>query len=97
MQYRTIIEILNGQWFRFPLYQIPVTLRGQNADRDEGRLRGGLWQAAAGCRLQEGPAGNPRGRPPGAKNLTSLLNEPVTITNNGRPRLPARTRRLSRT
>ena len=62
-------------------------MRGQNADRDEGRLRGGLRQAAAGRRLQEGPVRQPA---PGSKNLTTLLNdalnESVTITENGRRR-----------
>src|SRR5271156_864440 len=36
-----------------------MTLRGQNADRDEGRLRSGLRQAAAQRRLQEGPVRQP--------------------------------------
>jgi|SRR5208282_5914980 len=40
--------------------------------------------------FKKGQSGNPRGRPPGSKNLTSLLNdalnEPVTITENGRRR-----------
>ena len=40
--------------------------------------------------LKKGQSGNPRGRPRGAKNLTTLLNdalnEPVTITEDGRRR-----------
>src|SRR5271163_3665701 len=40
--------------------------------------------------FKKGQSGNPRGRPPGAKNLTTLLNEAlnetVTITENGRRR-----------
>jgi hypothetical protein len=68
----------------------PVTLRGQNADRDEGRLSGGLRQAPRGAGFKKGQSGNPRGRPPDSKNLTTLLNdaldEPVTITENGRRR-----------
>jgi len=38
-------------------------------------------------RFKRGQSGNPRGRPPGAKNLTSLLtealNEPVVIAEDG--------------
>ena len=38
-------------------------------------------------RFKEGQSGNPRGRPPGAKNLKTLLsealNEPVVVAENG--------------
>jgi Family of unknown function (DUF5681) len=38
-------------------------------------------------RFRKGQSGNPRGRPPGAKNLKSLLskalNQPVIVTENG--------------
>ena len=41
-------------------------------------------------RFKPGQSGNPRGRPSGSKNLKTLLsealNEPVTITENGRRR-----------
>jgi len=41
-------------------------------------------------RFKKGQSGNPRGRPCGSKNLKTLLsealNEPVTITENGRQR-----------
>jgi hypothetical protein len=41
-------------------------------------------------RFAKGQSGNPRGRPAGAKNFTTLLsealNEPVTVTENGRRR-----------
>jgi len=39
------------------------------------------------ARFKEGQSGNPRGRPPGAKNLKTLLsealNEPVVVAENG--------------
>lgn len=41
-------------------------------------------------RFAKGQSGNPRGRPAGAKNFTTLLSEalsePVTVTENGRRR-----------
>jgi hypothetical protein len=36
----------------FALKHTPVTLRGQNADRDEGGLSGGFRQAAARSRKE---------------------------------------------
>ena len=44
--------------------------------------------------FKKGQSRNPRGRPPGSKNLTTLLNdalnEPVTITENGRCKINKR-------
>jgi hypothetical protein len=60
-------------------------LRGQNTDRDEGRLSGGLRQAAAQRRLQEGPIRQPA-RPAREEAAARALNEPVYATINGRRR-----------
>src|SRR5689334_24983502 len=49
-------------------------------------------------RFAKGQSGNPRGRPCGAKNFTTLLeealNEPVTVTENGGRRKGSKRRSL---
>ena len=54
---------------------------------DEGDYQVGYGKPPLHTRFKKGQSGNPRGRPPGAKNLSTLLNEalnePVVITENG--------------
>ncbi len=56
----------------------------------KGDYEVGYGKPPRGGGFKKGQSGNARGRPPGAKNLTTLLNdalnEPVTITENGRRR-----------
>src|ERR1700756_1477700 len=50
----------------------------------------GYGKPPRGAGFKKGQSGNPRGRPPHSKNLSTLLNdtlnEPVTITEDGRGR-----------
>ena len=53
----------------------------------EGDYEVGYGKPPRDTRFKRGQSGNPRGRPPGAKNLSSLLNEAlnelVVVTENG--------------
>jgi hypothetical protein len=53
----------------------------------EGDYRVGYGRPPLETRFKRGQSGNPKGRPPGAKNLASLLNEAlnelVVISENG--------------
>ena len=53
----------------------------------EGDYEVGYGKPPRDTRFPKGQSGNPRGRPPGAKNLKTLLsealNEPVIVTENG--------------
>ena len=57
----------------------------RDIERDYGVVYG---RPPRHTRFKRGQSGNPRGRPPGAKNLSTLLNEalnePVVVTENGR-------------
>ena len=56
----------------------------------QGDYQVGYGKPPHHTRFKKGQSGNPRGRPGGSKNLKTLLsealNEPVTITENGRRR-----------
>ncbi|MBV8335490.1 MAG: hypothetical protein JO358_08635 [Alphaproteobacteria bacterium] len=60
------------------------------SDDDAGDYKVGYKKPPLHTRFKRGQAGNPRGRPRGAKNFSSVLNDalnqPVVVTENGRRR-----------
>ena len=60
------------------------------SDDDQPDHKVGYKKPPLHTRFQKGQSGNPRGRPRGSKNLSTLLidalNEPVVVTEDGRKR-----------
>ena len=60
------------------------------SDDDQPDHKVGYKKPPLHTRFQKGQSGNPRGRPRGSKNLSTLLtdalNEPVVVTEDGRRR-----------
>lgn len=67
-------------------------------DQDDYKV--GYSRPPRNSRFEPGQSGNPRGRPPGSKNLSSLLSkaldEPVIVVENNRRRKIAKRQASSR-